>query len=301
MPGVACAYLIIDEDRACFVENNTTLAVPKLLDALDQNSIPRENVDYLMITHIHLDHAGGSSALLDACPNAKLLAHPKAAKHAINPMRLIASAKQVYGEEEFTKLYGEIHPVPEERVRVMEDNETLNWQSRQFKFVYTTGHASHHFCIYDSLSNGIFTGDSFGIAYPKIGGVGKFIYPTTTPTDFDPDQARNSLDLILNTGAAVAYLTHFGSVGNLQNLKSDLVAGIDAMQEIALSLVEAGDSQDLLQSKAEIGVREYFIELARRKEIVLGSEEMELLNFDVKLNASGLVYWALKQRLKSKL
>ena len=130
-PEKTAAYLMVERGRACFVDNNTNSAVPRLLEALERRGIAREAVDYAIITHVHLDHAGGTAALLEACPNAKVLAHPKATRHLISPERLIAGSKAGYGEEQFHFLYGEIRPVPEERVISVEDNALVVWSGRR--------------------------------------------------------------------------------------------------------------------------------------------------------------------------
>ena len=125
LPGFAAAYLIVEGDRAAFVENNTAHAVPLLLKALAEAGLSPEQVEYAFVTHVHLDHAGGSSALMEACPRATLVAHPRAARHLIDPSKLVASATQVYGAERFRQLYGEIRPIDEARVRTAEDGERL--------------------------------------------------------------------------------------------------------------------------------------------------------------------------------
>jgi len=295
--NVACAYLIVEGERAAFVETNTTHALPYLLAKLESLGIPRENVDYVIITHVHLDHAGGASALLAACPNAILLAHPKAARHMIQPERLVASSKAVYGEENFQKLYGEINPIPENRVRIMNDGESLVFGNRQFDFIYTKGHANHHFCIYDSQSNSVFTGDSFGIAYPKLELGGRFIFPTTTPTDFHAEEALRSLDLILNTGANEAYLTHFGSITNLSDAKKHLEKGIklcgEAIQTAKSKFADVRDHKDI---KTELSlyfqniVHDMIFTLAKDQGVSLTEKDWQLLSLDVDLNSQGLVF-----------
>jgi glyoxylase-like metal-dependent hydrolase (beta-lactamase superfamily II) len=296
-PGLACAYLIVDGGRAVFVENNTSYAIPLLLQALEGQGLTPDDVDYAIITHVHLDHAGGSGKLLEACKNAQLLAHPRAARHVIDPTRLVDSARQVYGEE-FDRLYGEILPVQQDRVRIMNDGEELSWQSRSFRFIYTRGHANHHFCIYDSGTNGIFTGDSFGIAYPELGKSDRFIFPTSTPTDFDPEEAILSLDKIIETGADKAYLTHFGEVGNLPKLREELEVGLIRFREIAEAALDPSILDGSIQEFCEKSVREYFQSILDKKSIQLTKDEWTLLNFDVVLNAQGLAFWAMRKRRK---
>jgi glyoxylase-like metal-dependent hydrolase (beta-lactamase superfamily II) len=142
-PNFAAAYLLREGNRAAFIDNNTAHSVPLLLKALENSGLTPEQVDYVIITHVHLDHAGGSSALMKACPNAKLLAHPRAVPHVVDPRRLIAGARAVYGDETFEKLYGVIEPIAAERVRAVNDGEAIIWGAKMLRFFHTRGHANH--------------------------------------------------------------------------------------------------------------------------------------------------------------
>lgn len=294
---VASVYLVTEGEFAVLVETNTTHAIPKILEQMKELQIPPQNLEYVIVTHVHLDHAGGTWAILEACPNAIVLAHPKTAKHLIDPKILIASAKKVYGEENFLNLYGEIHPVPKDRVRIMENGEGLDWRGHKFTFLYTKGHANHHFCIYDSKLNGIFTGDSFGISYPHLENGNRFIFPTTTPTDFDAKEAILSLDKIVNTGAKQAYLTHFGAVSDLQKKAEDLKIGLEDCGTIVESLIDVSEENRL--PFAESKVKEMIQKLADLNSVVLTKKDWELLDLDVNLNAQGLLY-AFQKSLSSK-
>src|SRR5690606_13064670 len=191
--GVAAAFLVHDAGEAAFVETSTALAAPRMLRALEEEGLRPEQVRYVVITHVHLDHAGGASALMRACPEATLLAHPRAARHAIDPSRLVASATAVYGEARFRELYGAIEPIPAQRVRAVDDGEVLPLGRRELSFLHTRGHANHHFVVHDRAAGGVFTGDAFGIGYPALQTDGRFVFPSTSPTDFDPVAARESL------------------------------------------------------------------------------------------------------------
>lgn len=296
-PGLACAFLIIKNGRAIFIENNTNYAIPLLLDALNQNGLETSDVDYAIITHVHLDHAGGSGMLLEHCKNAKLVAHPRAAKHMIDPTRLVESSISVYGEETFHKLYGEIKPVPEQRVQIMNDEEELTWQGVKFHFLHTRGHANHHFCIFEESSKTIFTGDSFGIAYPALQEKGPFLFPSSTPTDFDAEAARASIDRIVNTGAVQIGLTHFGLFRDIEEGQRQLHAGLDEFEEILNYAVENLNTEEI-DDYCDKKMNDFFNARIEQAGLSLSQEQSELMAFDRKLNASGIAFAARKQKKK---
>lgn len=292
-PLTACAYMICEKDRVAFVENNTAHAVPLLLSALAEHGYSPEQVEYAIITHVHLDHAGGSGLLMEKCPNATLLAHPRAARHVIDPARLVASAKTVYGEEVFAKVYGEIQPVEESRVRVMQDGETISFGERSLTFLHTRGHANHHFCVYDSGSDGIFTGDTFGIAYPFMQTQGPHLFPSTTPTEFDPVEARLSIDRILATQASKAFLTHFGEFTHLEEGARQLKSGLDEFEAILKEAKERTETGEALTSLVEEKVNAYF---KRRAHFLPETQLNLLLELDGSLNAAGIAFAAERSR-----
>lgn len=296
--GLACCYLIKENQKGIIIETNTNYAVPYILQELENQNLSPEDIQYIIITHVHLDHAGGAGFLMQKCKNAQLLAHPNAAKHIIDPSRLVASSIQVYGEENFKKLYGNIIPVPKEKVKIIEDQEEILFESRKLKFFYTKGHANHHFVVYDSKSNGVFTGDSFGIAYPILQENGVFIYPTTTPTDFDPTEARISIDKILNTNCDKVFLTHYGKISDLQNAKKQLLEGL----EISEQLLEWSLNSNLDQEKKIEYIRNSLMDYYKQKMVQLKLEQsqqrMEMIELDAQLNAMGILV-ASNRRLKS--
>ncbi|MDX9975708.1 MAG: MBL fold metallo-hydrolase, partial [FCB group bacterium] len=210
-PGRAAVYLINADGPAAFVDASTPRSLAILLRALEERGLRPEQVEYVVVTHVHLDHSAGTAALLGACPNAVALVHPRGARHLAAPARLVESAKRVYGEEVFDSLYGAVEAVAAERVRTVEDGEILPLGDGELRFLHTPGHAKHHISVYDSGSNGVFTGDAFGVAYPPVQhGTRKYLLCSCTPTDFDAEAARETVRRIVDTGAERAYLTQFG-------------------------------------------------------------------------------------------
>jgi glyoxylase-like metal-dependent hydrolase (beta-lactamase superfamily II) len=291
-PQFAAAYLVREGHEAAFVEANTARALPRLLGALAQAGLEPEQVRWLFITHVHLDHAGGAWALMDACPNATLLCHPRAAPHMVDPSKLVAGARRVYGDAAFERLYGDIRPVDPARVRPVSDGETLPWGRRAWTFLHTRGHANHHACFFDDALDGTFTGDTFGVRYPRLQRAGLFVLPSTSPTDFDAAAAVASVDRLEKVGRR-AFLTHFGVLDDLPAAAAQLREQL----EFAGRLVDEASARD---DDPEPFCREAldgFMEgLLQRRGLALDLEERALLALDLRLNAQGVAHAARRRR-----
>ncbi|MCB1138929.1 MAG: MBL fold metallo-hydrolase [Leptospiraceae bacterium] len=304
-PRLACAYIVLSHGQVAFVETNTSLAVPRLLEGLSLLGLANEDVQYIIPTHVHLDHAGGAGALLQACSQATVLAHPKAARHLINPIRLIQSSREVYGEELFANLYGEIVPCEEDRVRIMEDEEILDFGQRRFRFLHTRGHANHHFCIFEETSNGLFSGDSFGIAYPDLQENRRFIFASSTPTDFDPDAAHETVDRLVRTGADRIYLTHFGRLDLVKEAAQDLHSSLDFLSGLLAEAVQNGTQSDTdlagqsMEDELQRRILNSWLDELEKQGKKDRSRLAERLKMDAALNAGGLMV-AAQKALKSR-
>lgn len=287
----ACTYLIKEKNRALFIDNGTNSNIPILLDTLKKIGYKNEEVEFLIITHIHLDHAGATSKLIEFFPNAKILAHPKAAPHLINPKRIIEGASAVYGKENFYKMYGELKEIPESRIQIMKDEEEISFGERKLKFMYTKGHANHHFVIQDSKTNSIFTGDSFGVSYPIMReGKNFIITPSTTPTDFDSNEAILSIEKILKTKSTRAYLTHFNYFENLESGGEELIKGLKKMQNILDKLIELELKNEEQKLFTEKEIRNYYkIEIEKKK---MNPKILDFLEDDIIINAQGINFVA---------
>jgi len=288
-PGLAASHLVVDEGRAAFVDTGAGPAAPRLLAALDELGIAREQVDYLFLTHVHLDHAGGAGQLMQALPNAQAVLHPRGAPHLIDPARLIAGSIQVYGEARFRQLYGEIIPIPAERVLVVEDGQRLQLGSRTFEFIDAPGHAKHHHCPIDLDHREAYSGDNFGICYHEFDTArGPFMLPTTTPVQFEPDALHATIDRLMSYQPRRILQTHFGPVADLERLARDLHAAIVELVRIARLHAQASDRRERIEAdmfrffSVKLDEHGYTGDLARRH---------ALLDDDVRLNTSGLEFW----------
>jgi glyoxylase-like metal-dependent hydrolase (beta-lactamase superfamily II) len=297
----AASYLIVEGERAAFIDNNTSKAVPGMLQALADAGLAPEQVEYVIITHVHLDHAGGTSALMSACPNATVLAHPRAARHVIDPARLVASASAVYGEQGFRDLYGSIEPVPEARVRSMDDEQTLRFGARELRFMHTRGHANHHFCIADSATGSIFTGDAFGLIYPALQATGTFAIPSTSPTDFDAELAQASIRRIVDQRPARVYPTHYGAVTDIQAAADQLLRHLEFAGALAAAAERSDLEDDALTGYAHARLRDYFAGLLDSRGVLGGDPRAwSLLEMDIDLNAQGIAFAANRKRRKAR-
>ena len=288
-PGHAAAHLIVDAGRAALVDVGTNASVPYLLAALAELGVAASAVDYLLITHVHLDHAGGAGRLLAALPNATALLHPRGAPHMIDPAKLIAGAQAIYGAERCAALYGELVPMPPERVCAVADGERRQLGARTLELIYTPGHALHHYAVIDAAHRSVFPGDTFGISYRSLDtAAGAFIIPTTTPTQFDPAQYIASIDRMLSYSPQAMYLMHFSRVTGVPRLAASLKGQIQALADIARA--HAGDADPAAGIRADM--RALWLNLARAHGVTLGDEEIaEVLGNDLDLNTPGLIAW----------
>jgi glyoxylase-like metal-dependent hydrolase (beta-lactamase superfamily II) len=296
-PGRACAFLICEGGRAAFVDNNTTRAVPYLLQALRERGMTPEQVEYAIVTHVHLDHAGGTAALLAHCPNATVLCHPKAARHLASPARLVAGSKQVYGEELFARFYGEIVPVDASRIRSIGDGEVVHWGARALTFMYTLGHATHHVCIFDAKTNTVFAGDNLGICYPALSrGRRPYIFAACTPSEYDPGYTIQSLDRILATGATHAHMNHFGTFELTDALIEQFRRSVERTEEIIQLAADSGLVDTELRVMINGLVRKAMEDELRYCGLPVDAQSLYWIEPDIALNSTGLSYSTMKRR-----
>ncbi|SFM33886.1 MBL fold metallo-hydrolase [Marinobacter zhejiangensis] len=290
--GLAACYLLKGGDSYAVIETGTHNTVPRILALLEAQGIALAQVKYVIPTHVHLDHAGGVGGLMQVLPEATLLVHPRGARHMIDPSKLKAGAMAVYGEQAFTDIYGDVIPVDEHRVRSMEDGAEAMVGDRKLVFIDTPGHARHHFCIYDPTSNGIFTGDTFGLSYPSLDSEkGPFIFPTTTPVQFDPDALKDSIRRLLALNPAHMYLTHYGRVDNPEPLGQQLLDMVDDFVALAEQCAETSTDEEL-EARLMDAVGTYLTQRLEAHECPLSAAQVqEALGLDIRLNSQGLAVW----------
>lgn len=294
MPERTSCYLIAAE-KVALIETGATPGSGYLMAALKSLGIPPEKVEVIIVTHIHLDHSGGAGVMARELPKARVFVHPRGARHLIDPSRLIAGARAVYGER-FDNFFGAILPVPEERVHAPEDGETLDLGGgRVLTFYHTQGHARHHFVIHDPASRGVFSGDALGLrfhALSKLVGC-DFTLPSTSPSEFDPLAAVDTLDRMSGLDLENIYFTHFGKAAGVPAILArnrELVGTFEAIGRRVVA--SGGSSKEIEASLWELVMRE----LAQYGVTDREHPAVKFLALDMELNAEGIAYYFEKMK-----
>jgi hydroxyacylglutathione hydrolase len=283
-------HLIVENGRVAIVDTAVNASIPHLLGELDRLGFARDSIDYVILTHVHLDHAGGAGQLMAALPAAQLVVHPRGARHMINPSKLVAATYEVYGKENAIRMYGEIPPIAAERVIEATNESTISLVGRELLLLDSPGHAKHHISIRDSKSGHMFTGDTFGLSYREFDNNGRqFIYPTTSPSQFDPVALHNTVDMIAGYKPGAVYVTHYSQVRDVPRLAADMHRLIDAQLEIAERARNSGSER---QQRIIAGLKELIkTEAATQGWGRQGDQACEVLAGDIDLNAQGMGIW----------
>jgi len=284
----AAIYLLKQKNKVAIIETGTNYSVPLVKGALANIGLSFSDVSYIIPTHVHLDHAGGAGLLMKQCQNATLVVHPRGARHLIDPSKLVAGAKAVYGEEKFKEYYGEIIPIDSERVIEADDNFILDFDGRELKFIDTPGHAKHHFCIWDKDTKSMFTGDTFGISYRDLDMDSEvYIFPSTSPVQFDPDALIKSINRIMEFRPERVCLTHFSAIRPTQEIADQLIDGIHFVSNLTEKYISHKDAESIIFNE----MMSYFLNGLGK----IGNQDKdycsERIELDVKINTQGLIYW----------
>jgi len=287
-PRVASIYLLRQGDEVALIETGTCHSLANVLATLEALAIDPAQVKYVIPTHVHLDHAGGAGVMMQQFEQAQLLVHARGASHMIDPRRLVAGTIEVYGKDRFERLYGRIEPIAAERVIVAEDLAKFSLEERELVFIDTPGHARHHFCIYDERSNGVFTGDTFGICYERMKSMPRGLLPTTPPVQFDPPALRQSVARIMSFEPDRLYLTHYGEL-------VDPGAQFESFNQWIDQYVSLCRQFDAASPDYETDLEQALLQLVMA---TLGdghdAELQQILRNDISLNAHGLAHWRRK-------
>jgi glyoxylase-like metal-dependent hydrolase (beta-lactamase superfamily II) len=289
-PILAAVHMIVENNSVAFIDTGTNATLPHALAALKKIGVHVAAVDYVILTHIHLDHAGGAGAMMQAFPNAKLVVHPRGARHMAEPSKLVAGVTAVYGPDFVQRVYGEIIPVSPQRIIEAVDGHVLSLAGRKLTCLDTPGHARHHICILDDQTGGIFSGDIFGLSYRELDVAGRqFIFPTTTPSQFDPVAMRQSIDRLQALYPPAMYLTHYGQLYDVAQRGDDLRRRLDAVVELALAARTPGDAR---HGRIKQAMKQYLLSEIRDYGCLLPEKSLlDIWENDLELNTQGVETW----------
>jgi len=244
------SYVMAGKDELAVIDPGPASTADALLSSLREAGFDPDNVTHLLLTHIHLDHAGGVGTLLPHMPKATVYVHGKGAPHMIDPTKFIASATRIYGER-MHELWGDVLPVPEERVHVLHDGDVLNVAGRRLEVHYAPGHASHHVIFYDVHSGELFAGDAAGVRLQGI----DYVRPPTPPPDIDLEAWSQTIDKLRQLRPDVLYLAHFGPVNmplkHLERLREKLFSWGDFVLGAMRDGKSEGEITEMLATHAD--------------------------------------------------
>lgn len=290
----ATAAYLLDADEPTIVETGPATSFEPVVAGLERLGIGRTELAHVVVTHIHLDHAGGVWRIAERFPNATVWVHERGARHLADPTRLLASVISIYGAETMASLFGPVEPVAAQRIRALGDGDVIELGRRHLETVSTPGHAKHHVALVDSATGAVFTGDALGIHPPDA----RVLRPATPPPDYDLELAIASIERIRERArGAMLLFSHFGPVEEVERICDLAVerfrAWTDAVGE-ALERTEDLDEivrvlQEVARTDAETGA-----------EATLDLQAMETLS-SIRMNAMGIVgYWStVRERRRS--
>jgi glyoxylase-like metal-dependent hydrolase (beta-lactamase superfamily II) len=279
--SITSAYLLHGAEPT-LVETGPTTSAEAVTAGLDAIGLSARDLAHIVVTHIHLDHAGGVGRLVRQFPQATVWVHELGAPHLADPAKLLASATRVYGPERLARLFGPVDPVPPDRLRAVSDGDVIALGDRHLDVLYTPGHASHHVALVDSRSGAVFTGDALGIHLPDD----RVLRPATPPPDIDVEAGLNSIDRIRERARSILLFSHFGPVKEVDELCSLAASRLRKWAEIVHDALLDTDDLDRV---AEL--------LARRTDSEFdGVDSVDPSRYDLlsdmRMNAAGLVrYW----------
>lgn len=285
---------VINEQELTIVETGPSPSVKYVKEGIKSLGFSLEEVKYIIVTHVHLDHAGGAGLLVKDCPNAKVVVHPKGARHLVDPKHLAAGARAVYGDS-FTELFDPILPVPEESILIKGEGDELEIGPEcTLEFLDTPGHARHHFSIYDPVSNGIFTGDTVGIRYDQLirDGIHLFL-PTTSPNHFDPAAMQQAISRIRDLHVDRIYYGHFGVTKLIDDALDQASGWLDVFVEEGEKTFAAGEGYAELATRLLYRVKENL----QKSNVPDDHDVYILINLDMQVSALGIIDYFQKVKI----
>ncbi len=297
-PQRAAAYLVVDASEAAFFDTATRFAVPDMLRALNAAGLTPHDVRYILVSHVHLDHSGGTAELAKHCARATILCHPRAHRHLVDPSKLIEAARPIYGLDKFDGLFGEIEPIDESRVRSVNEGERFALGNRTLEVLHTPGHARHHMAIFDPAVSTVFAGDAFGLAQLRLQeGCRVHMSYVCSPPDYSSADAQESIRKIRATGADRVCVAHYGCLRDLDAATEQLFRITDTTEAI----INDAAASDLEGEAIERYARDRLLAMTRDELTRCGldpndNEILDWATIESPVTRQGIVYMAERKR-----
>jgi len=286
------AYLLYATEPT-LVETGPGTSVEPVAAALGTLGMTTDELAHIVLTHIHLDHAGGVGQLAARFPSATVWVHERGAPHLVDPSRLVASTARVWGEQEMRELFGPTQPVDRGRVRSLHDADVIRMGDRELRVLETPGHASHHVALVDSRTGAIFTGDALGIHVPDL----PVLRPATPPPEFDLERYVDSIERIRAAARSVLLFAHFGPLPDVAatcDLAIHRVRDWAAVVEKALR--ETADPEELTARLEAAALADIDSGAEATLNLAMLEDRLRLLS-SIKMNAQGLArYWQKRRK-----
>jgi len=278
LPGIGAPFAVyfIKDGGGAIIEPGPAVLVPDIQEAAAQLGISKP--EYIIPTHIHLDHAGSLGRLTEIFPHAQIVLNRQGAKHMVEPSRLIESTKMAFGDD-FEKTYGAILPLPEERLKLVKDGDRLKLGSRELLIVHTPGHAAHHIAIFDSKTKGLFCGESLGLIY----GPGYPPLPAVAPPSFDLELYLKDMTNLKALKPRLLFYSHGTVAQEPQKLIDTAIENSKLVGDLIMSELKAGrDDAAIIKN-----IGDYLIQ----------NFKAHLDEYELQSNVSGYIHYFRKKKL----
>jgi glyoxylase-like metal-dependent hydrolase (beta-lactamase superfamily II) len=281
------AYLLRDE-LPTLVETGPTTSVEPVTEALHSLGISPEELANIVVTHIHLDHAGGVGRLSERFPRATVWVHERGAPHLADPSRLVASAARVYGEARLAEWFGPVDPVRQDRLRSIGDGDRIQLRGRDLEVLYTPGHASHHVALVDSATGAVMIGDALGIHVPDL----PVLRPATPPPEFDLDLAVDSIERIRSRAGSALLFAHFGPIEDVDRICEMAERRVRGWADVVRETVRRTDDvEEVVRRLQQESLRDMETGADATLDLDALEKRLELVS-SIRMNATGLIrYW----------
>lgn len=291
-------YILPGKDNVTLIDTCTSPSLRYILAGLYKLKIELTHVKNIIVTHIHVDHAGGAGLLMKCCPNARLFVHPLGKTHMCEPVKLEKSLKKLYGHDIFNKNFYPIIPIPEARIHSVADGEKLKISTnRELQFFYTPGHADHHMSIYDSATNGIFAGDTLGAKFPEIDY--NLYLPITSPPQFDYKKMIKSKKRIQKLNPSKIYFGHYGVSKEVEEVYNQLDYWLKVFLDIGKNVCKTENDANNAINAVSKQIFEKIKYNLTEKGLPLEHLFYEKIKPDIDFCASGIILYLKRMKLNS--